>query len=69
VTFELYKYVIDKKLQLRGKQCRAFCLFSCLTTYNILIHDRKLSISNVSYHFEVNRVINDIFKRFYSFLR
>jgi hypothetical protein len=30
----------------------------------MLIHDRKLSICNVSYHFEDNRVINDILKRF-----
>jgi hypothetical protein len=31
----------------------------------MLIHDRKLSICNVSYHFEDNRVINDILKRLY----
>ena len=45
-------------------QCSVLCLCSCLTAYDMLIHDRKLSICNVSYHFEDNRVINDILKRF-----
>jgi hypothetical protein len=40
-------------------QCHAFCLCSCLTTYNMLIDDRNLSMCNVSYHFEDNRVIDD----------
>ena len=53
-----------RKCNLVINQCSAFCLFSCITTYNMLIHDRKLSICNVSYHFEDNRVINDILKRF-----
>ena len=36
------------------------CLFSCLTKYNQLIYDRKLSICIFSYHYKDKYVINDI---------
>jgi hypothetical protein len=35
----------------------------------MLIHEQKLSICNVSFHFKVNCIANELLKRVYTFFR
>jgi hypothetical protein len=56
---ELYRYFIDKELQHRDDPivCLAHVM-SCLSKKK-LIHDGKLSICSVVYHFKVNYIVNN----------
>ena len=70
VPSELYIYFFDTELQRSDDSivCLAnVCL--CLSKYNKLIHKQQLSMCNVAYHFKVNCIVNEFFKRFYTFFR
>ena len=70
VPSELYIYFFDTELQRSDDSivCLAH-VCSCLSKYNKLIHKQKLSMCNVAYHFKVNCIVNEFFKRFYTFFR
>ena len=70
VPSELYIYFFDTELQRRDDSivCLAH-VCSCLSKYNKLIHKHKLSMCNVAYHFKVNCIVNEFFKRLYTFFR
>ena len=65
VPSELYIYFFYTELQRRDDSivCLAH-VCSCLSKYNKLIHKQKLSMCNVAYHFKVNCIVNEFFKRF-----
>ena len=70
VLSKLYIYFFDTELQRSDDSiiCLAH-VCSCLSKYNKLIHKQKLSMCSIAYHFKVNCIGNEFFKRFYTFLR